>query len=65
MLFSQSFFLYVSNFGRSDCSRTQNVNKRADWLTLFALVIISYFKNCANPIIDFNNVIRHMTSYIL
>ncbi len=26
------------NFVRSDWSRTQNVNKRADWLTLFPLV---------------------------
>jgi hypothetical protein len=27
------------NFVRSDWSRTQNVNKRADWLTLFPLVV--------------------------
>jgi hypothetical protein len=38
VLFSHSFCLYVSNFRHSDWSRTQNVNKRADWLKLFALV---------------------------
>jgi hypothetical protein len=38
VLFSHSFCLYVSNFRHSDWSRTQNVNKRGDWLTLFALV---------------------------
>ena len=30
--------VYISNFRHSDWPRTQNVNKRADWLTLFALV---------------------------
>ena len=35
---SHSFCLYVTNFRHSVCSRTQNVNKRADWLTLFTLV---------------------------
>ena len=40
VLFSHSFCLYVSNFSHSDWSRTQNANKRADWLTLFALVYL-------------------------
>jgi hypothetical protein len=31
--------LYISNFRHSDWPRTQNVNKHADWLTLFALVV--------------------------
>ena len=39
MIFSHSFCLHVMNFVRSDWSRTQNVNKRADWLTLFPLVV--------------------------
>jgi hypothetical protein len=43
VLFSHSFCLYVSNFRHSDWSRTQNVNKRADWLTLFALVYALQF----------------------
>ena len=43
MLFSHSFCLYISNFRRSDWSRTQNVNKRADWLTFFTLVALGSF----------------------
>ena len=38
MLFSHSFCLHVVNFRHSDWSIAQNVNKHADWLTLFALV---------------------------
>jgi hypothetical protein len=38
VLFSHSFVSYISNFRHSDWPRTQNVNKRADWLTLFVLV---------------------------
>jgi hypothetical protein len=40
VLFSNSFCLYVSRISGIliGHARTQNVNKRADWLTLFALV---------------------------
>ena len=40
VLFSHSFCLHIVNFMHSDWSITQNVNKCADWLTLFALVVL-------------------------
>ena len=39
VLFSRSLCLHFVNFAHSDWPRTQNVNKRADWLTLFTLVL--------------------------
>ena len=51
MLFSHSFCFNIVNFMHSDWSITQNVNKRADWPTLFALVCanrFSQFKSLSN-----------------
>ena len=44
VIFSLLLFICFANFRHSHWSRTQNVNKRAEWLTLFALVVCSIFK---------------------
>ncbi len=38
VLFFTPFLVMILNFTHSDWFRTQNVNKCADWLTLFTLV---------------------------
>ena len=49
VLFFTAFVVMMLNFTHSDWLRTQNVNKRAEWLTLFTLVAIS---DCHVPNLD-------------